>query len=187
MADGTAFVNGEDASVLGGTLQFDCPATDVSLAGKYPIMPYGYTSNNYEIYYKADSLQVNAVAPKAEITAVTVNGVGDQASISVVGRILSNGGTPTDQLKATVIPKTDGSGPGTTVNVAKDGTFKTENIKLTAAMYTVELTVVANETLVSDTVTSGEVNLAAKCKLHIGSCPYDLRKYSRYSCCKYGS
>lgn len=29
-------------------------------------------------------------------------------------------------------------------------------------MYTVELTVVANETLVSDTVTSGEVNLAAK-------------------------
>lgn len=162
LADGTAFVNGEDASVLGGTLQFDCPATDVSLAGKYPIMPYGYTSNNYEIYYKADSLQVNAVAPKAEITAVTVNGVGDQASISVVGRILSNGGTPTDQLKATVIPKTDGSGPGTTVNVAKDGTFKTENIKLTAAMYTVELTVVANETLVSDTVTSGEVNLAAK-------------------------
>ena len=89
LADGTAFVNGEDASVLGGTLQFDCPATDVSLAGKYPIMPYGYTSNNYEIYYKADSLQVNAVAPKAEITAVTVNGVGDQASISVVGRILS--------------------------------------------------------------------------------------------------
>lgn len=162
LADGTAFVNGEDASVLGGTLQFDCPATDVSLAGKYPIMPYGYTSNNYEIYYKADSLQVNAVAPKAEITAVTVNGVGDQASISVVGRILSNGGTPTDQLKATVIPKTGGSGPGTTVNVAKDGTFKTENIKLTAAMYTVELTVVANETLVSDTVTSGEVNLAAK-------------------------
>lgn len=162
LADGTAFVNGEDASVLGGTLQFDCPATDVSLAGKYPIMPYGYTSNNYEIYYKADSLQVNAVAPKAEITAVTVNGVGDQASISVVGRILSNGGTPTDQLKATVIPKTGGSGPGTTVNVAKDGTFKTENIKLTAAMYTVELTVVANETLVSDAVTSGEVNLAAK-------------------------
>lgn len=162
LADGTAFVNGEDVSVLGGTLQFDCPATDVSLAGKYPIMPYGYTSNNYEIYYKADSLQVNAVAPKAEITAVTVNGVGDQASISVVGRILSNGGTPTDQLKATVIPKTGGSGPGTTVNVAKDGTFKTENIKLTAAMYTVELTVVANETLVSDTVTSGEVNLAAK-------------------------
>ncbi|WP_373227223.1 YDG domain-containing protein [Parabacteroides merdae] len=162
LADGTAFVNGEDASVLGGTLQFDCPATDVSLAGKYPIMPYGYTSNNYEIYYKADSLQVNAVAPKAEITAVTVNGVGDQASISVVGRILSNGGTPTDQLKATVIPKTGGSGPETTVNVAKDGTFKTENIKLTAAMYTVELTVVANETLVSDTVTSGEVNLAAK-------------------------
>ena len=162
LADGTAFVNGEDASVLGGTLQFDCPATDVSLAGKYPIMPYGYTSNNYEIYYKADSLQVNAVAPKAEITAVTVNGVGDHASISVVGRILSNGGTPTDQLKATVIPKTGGSGPGTTVNVAKDGTFKTENIKLTAAMYTVELTVVANETLVSDTVTSGEVNLAAK-------------------------
>ena len=162
LADGTAFVNGEDVSVLGGTLQFDCPATDVSLAGKYPIMPYGYTSNNYEIYYKADSLQVNAVAPKAEITAVTVNGVGDQASISVVGRILSNGGTPTDQLKATVIPKTGGSGPGTTVNVAKDGTFKTENIKLTAAMYTVEFTVVANETLVSDTVTSGEVNLAAK-------------------------
>ncbi len=72
LADGTAFVNGEDVSVLGGTLQFDCPATDVSLAGKYPIMPYGYTSNNYEIYYKADSLQVNAVAPKAEITAVTV-------------------------------------------------------------------------------------------------------------------
>ena len=32
-------------------------------------------------------------------------------------------------------------------------------------MYTVEFTVVANETLVSDTVTSGEVNLAAKFKM----------------------
>ena len=162
LADGTNFVNSEDAKVLGGALQFDCPATDASLAGKYPVMPYGYTSNNYEISYKADSLEVKAVAPKAEITAVTVNGVGDQASISVVGRILSNGGTPTDQLKATVTPKTNSSGSGTTVNVAKDGTFKAENITLTAATYTVELTVAASENLVSDAVTSGEVNLAAK-------------------------
>ncbi|WP_425883822.1 YDG domain-containing protein [Parabacteroides sp. ASD2025] len=165
LADKTNFVNSEDASVLGGTLQFDCPATDASLAGKYPVMPYGYTSNNYEIFYKADSLQVNAVAPKAEITAVTVNGVGDQASISVVGRILSNGGTPTDQLKATITPKTNGSGTettGTTVDVAKDGTFKAEDIALTATKYTVELKVAANESLVSEPVTSGEVDLGAK-------------------------
>ena len=46
LADGTNFVNNEDTNVLGGTLQFDCPATDASLAGKYPVMPYGYTSNN---------------------------------------------------------------------------------------------------------------------------------------------
>ncbi len=161
LADGTAFVNGEGASVLGGTLQFDCPATNTSLAGKYPVMPYGYTSNNYEISYKADSLQVNAVKPVAEITSVTVNGVGDKASISVFGRILSNGGTPTAQLEATVTPKINGSGSGTTVKVAKDGTFKVENIGLTAETYTVELTVAASGSLVSEVVTSGEVDLKA--------------------------
>ena len=103
---------------------------------------------------------MNAVVPKAEITAVTVNRVGDQASISVVGRILSNGGTSTDRLKAIVTPKTDDS--GITVDVAKDGTFKAENITLTAAKYTVELKVTAGENLVSEAVTSGEVDLAAK-------------------------
>ena len=162
LVENTAFVNNENENVLGGKLQFDCPATNTSLAGKYPVMPYGYTSNNYEITYKADSLQVNAVAPKAEITGVKINSVGESASITVSGRVLSNGGTPTDSLKATITPETGGSGTATTVNVAKDGTFSVKDIKLSAAKYTVKLTVKAGESLTSTEVSSGEVDLAAK-------------------------
>ena len=162
LVESTAFVNNEDSTFLGGKLQFDCPATNTSLAGKYPVMPYGYTSNNYEITYKADSLQINAVAPKAEITGVKINSVGESASITVSGRVLSNGGTPTDSLKATITPETGGSGTATTVNVAKDGTFSVKDIKLSAAKYTVKLTVKAGESLTSTEVSSGEVDLAAK-------------------------
>ena len=162
LVESTAFVNNEDSTFLGGKLQFDCPATNTSLAGKYPVMPYGYTSNNYEITYKADSLQINAVAPKAEITGVKINSVGESASITVSGRVLSNGGTPTDSLKAIITPKTNESGTATTVNVAKDGTFSVKDIKLSAAKYTVKLTVKAGESLTSTEVSSGEVDLAAK-------------------------
>lgn len=164
LADGTAFVNNEGVSVLGGTLQFDCPATNTSLAGKYPVMPYGYTSNNYEISYKADSLQVKAVKPKAEITSVTVNGVGNQASITVSGRVLSNGGTPINQLTAKVIATISGENSSeseTTAVLANDGTFKVENIGLTAKKYMVKLIVSAGGNLSSD-FTFGDVNLAAK-------------------------
>ena len=162
LVENTAFVNNENENVLGGKLQFDCPATNTSLAGKYPVMPYGYTSNNYEIKYEADTLVVNAIKPTAEITNITVNGVGDQASITVSGRVLSNGGTPTDSLKATITPKTaTESGTATTVNVAKDGTFSVEDIKLSATKYTVALTISAGGSLTSE-VSSGEVDLSAK-------------------------
>jgi hypothetical protein len=51
------FVNGEMASVLSGTLTFT-PTTTPANAGKYNIVPSGYTSNNYAITFQKGTLTV---------------------------------------------------------------------------------------------------------------------------------
>jgi hypothetical protein len=52
------FVNGEDASVLGGTLEFTTTATAASPAGEYDIVPSGLTSSNYDITFVNGTLTV---------------------------------------------------------------------------------------------------------------------------------
>ncbi|RHJ84803.1 hypothetical protein DW103_04980 [Parabacteroides sp. AM08-6] len=160
--DNTDLVNNENLVDLSGNLQFDCPATNTSLAGKYPVTPYGYTSGNYNIKYVADTLEVQAIAPTAELTGVKVNSVGKNASITVSGRILSNGGTPNDKITAEFTPKF-GSTTGTakTVNVANDGTFSADITGLSDAEYTVELKVTGSDKT-SSAITSSAVDLNAQ-------------------------
>ncbi|WP_301703694.1 YDG domain-containing protein [uncultured Parabacteroides sp.] len=53
---------------LDGILKFTCSATKDSLAGKYDIIPYGQTSDNYTITFEKGTLTVNVVDPVIELT-----------------------------------------------------------------------------------------------------------------------
>jgi hypothetical protein len=55
------FVNGEDASALGGTLDCNAP-TGVVPAGSYPVLCTGLTSGDYEITFKPGSLEITKAA-----------------------------------------------------------------------------------------------------------------------------
>ena len=138
-AQESGFVNGETNAILGGKLQFDCPATSASLAGKYPVMPYGYTSDNYNIEYVADSLEIKAIAPTVELVSATVSA--DKSKVTAKGRIISNGGTLTTDLKGGFT--VGGTAKASDLLIAKDGTFSAElsevgnssiEIKATAAV-----------------------------------------------------
>jgi hypothetical protein len=54
------FVNGDDATKLGGTLGFDTAATQSShvVAGGYPVTPRGLSSGNYAITFSPGTLTV---------------------------------------------------------------------------------------------------------------------------------
>jgi sugar lactone lactonase YvrE len=54
----SGFVNGEDQSILSGTLLISSAANASSSAGNYPIVPSGLTSNNYTISYVNGTLTV---------------------------------------------------------------------------------------------------------------------------------
>ena len=57
------FVEGEDESVLGGTLSFDCEyVKDVTGIGEYTITPSGLTSDNYAISYANGKLTVGKLS-----------------------------------------------------------------------------------------------------------------------------
>jgi hypothetical protein len=71
MLDFTGFVSGDNASVLGGTVTFDTPATSASPVGSYPITPAGLTSTNYTITFVTGTLNVTPAA--LSITANNAN------------------------------------------------------------------------------------------------------------------
>ncbi len=52
------FAGADNAASLGGTLQFTCSYTKESAVGAYEIMPYGLTSENYEIRFVRGMLTV---------------------------------------------------------------------------------------------------------------------------------
>jgi hypothetical protein len=63
------FVNGEDSSVLGGSLSLSTTATAGSPAGSYPIIANGLTSSNYDISFVNGKLTVS----KAVLTITADN------------------------------------------------------------------------------------------------------------------
>lgn len=52
------FAGGDNAASLGGNLQFNCSYTKESEVGTYKIMPYGLTSENYELCFVEGTLTV---------------------------------------------------------------------------------------------------------------------------------
>ena len=52
------FAGGDNAASLGGNLQFNCSYTKESKVGTYKIMPYGLTSENYELCFVEGTLTV---------------------------------------------------------------------------------------------------------------------------------
>ena len=56
------FVNGDDASTLGGTLTFSTSADATSPVGSYEVTPSGLTSGNYTISFVKGTLTVSAKA-----------------------------------------------------------------------------------------------------------------------------
>ena len=65
------FVNGEDASVLGGSLVFGGSSQNAVNAGSYALSGSGFTSTNYAISYAPATLTVN----KAALTVVAADAI----------------------------------------------------------------------------------------------------------------
>ncbi|WP_448664718.1 MBG domain-containing protein [Sphingomonas sp. CJ20] len=111
----SGFVNGETASVLGGTLTYGGTAQGAVNAGSYWLTASGLTSSNYTIGYTAGTLLVNPAA--LTVTAanatktydglawsggngVTYSGFVNAETASVLGGTLSYGGTAQGAVNA---------------------------------------------------------------------------------------
>ncbi len=104
----SGFVNGETASVLGGTLSYGGTAQGAVNAGTYTLSASGLTATNYTISYTAGQLTINpaALAVSANNASKTYDGTGysggngvtysgfvNGETASVLGGTLSYGGT----------------------------------------------------------------------------------------------
>ncbi len=111
----SGFVNGETASVLGGTLAYGGTAQGAVNAGTYSIMGSGLTSGNYNITYAPGALTVSAAA--LTVTAnnaskvydglaysggngVSYSGFVNGETASVLGGTLAYGGTAQGAVNA---------------------------------------------------------------------------------------
>lgn len=74
----TGFVNGENASVLSGTLVYDCAYLSEKHAGEFDVTMSGLGATNYDIVY-ATGLKLNVTKAKVTITAQEQNTVYNSA------------------------------------------------------------------------------------------------------------
>lgn len=74
----TGFVNGENASVLSGTLVYDCAYLSEKHAGEFDVTMSGLGATNYDIVY-ATGLKLNVAKAKVTITAQEQNTVYNSA------------------------------------------------------------------------------------------------------------
>jgi hypothetical protein len=95
----SGFVNGDNSSSLGGTLQFTTnePGNGYAPAGTYQITPSGLTSGNYTITFTGGTL---SVSPAATTTTLTVSAAvliyGQSLTLSAtVNAVLPSAATPT--------------------------------------------------------------------------------------------
>ena len=91
------FVNGEDASVLGGSLTFGGSAVGATDVGTYPVSPSGITSSNYAISFQDGALVINrAILAVAANSATRTYG---DANPLFTGTV--TGSVPSDGISAT--------------------------------------------------------------------------------------
>lgn len=93
----TGFVNGENESLLDGTLNLSSTANEDSGIGTYPISPSGLTSGNYEITFKSGELKINSVSIDASASSKPIP-VGS-ASITLSAKVLDAGSVPVPNVK----------------------------------------------------------------------------------------
>ncbi|NGM38654.1 filamentous hemagglutinin N-terminal domain-containing protein, partial [Methylobacterium sp. DB0501] len=111
----TGLVNGETASVLGGSLTYGGTAQGAVNAGSYAIAPSGLTSGNYAVTFADGALSVNKAALTITAkdatktydgrtfsggTGVTYAGLVNGETASVLGGSLSYGGTAQGAVNA---------------------------------------------------------------------------------------
>ncbi len=86
----SAFANGEDSSVLGGTLGYAGTSQGARNAGLYTITGTGLSSGNYDISYAGGTLTVDRAALTLTSSNVTKTYDG---TLAAVGAALATGGT----------------------------------------------------------------------------------------------
>jgi hypothetical protein len=80
----SGFVNGDDAGVLVGALEFSTPATNVSPAGVYPLQVAGVSSTNYAIVFVAGTLTVNPASATVSLLGLTQTYDGSPKEVEVL-------------------------------------------------------------------------------------------------------
>ena len=114
------FAGGDNAASLGGKLQFTCSYTKESEVGTYKIMPYGLTSENYELCFVEGTLTVEEKSGGG-----SSNGGGGSSS----------GGSPSKN-DSIIIDRPDKDNP-TTPTTAETKTVKADskgNVVITKSM-----------------------------------------------------
>jgi filamentous hemagglutinin family protein len=86
----SGFVNGQNASVLGGAVVYGGTSQGARNAGAYSITPSGLTSGNYSFAYDNGTLQINKA--NLDITTSDVTKTYD-GTLSAAGTAVSTGGT----------------------------------------------------------------------------------------------
>jgi uncharacterized protein (TIGR02145 family) len=91
------FVNGENESLLSGTLSFNSTANEDSGVGTYSITPSGLTSGNYDITFMPGIIMINEVSIDASASSKPVP-VGS-SSITLTSKVLNASSNPVPDVK----------------------------------------------------------------------------------------
>jgi len=91
------FVNGENESVLGGTLSLSSTANEDTGIGTYSISPSGLTSGNYNITFKPGVLTIDGISIDASASSKPVP-IGS-SSITLSANVLDAGSIPVPYVK----------------------------------------------------------------------------------------
>lgn len=166
-ANGVTFVgfaDGEDNTSLSGTLDYKYTYSQYGNAGNYKIMPYGLTSDNYDIEFAAGTLTVTPkpVSFEWQVGKYVYTGKAQMPTVTIKGIV--NG----DVCKATLLSDGNGAGEHTVkvtalnnanysigTNSSKKFTIEKQKLSVTAK----DASIVFGEAAVSNGATySGFVN-----------------------------
>ena len=132
------FVTGEDATVLGGTLSYDCGYTPgASDMGTYDITPGGLTALNYNIKFTAGTLTVTAntlTTPTIELSPASYTYSGDPCEPTVTVKDGSTVISPEEYTVSysnniNVAASTDENAPTVTITDKPGGNYTVNGTK----------------------------------------------------------
>jgi hypothetical protein len=109
----TGFVNGENSSVLGGTITFGGNSQGAVNVGTYTIIPSGLSSSNYKINYVDGTLTINpAPINPAPINPAPINpapiAVGNLDTLAIIANAAGTT-SPSLVMNTTVLPTSPGN------------------------------------------------------------------------------